>query len=28
MLDDLEIGSGEIKNVDEEDGTSETPMME
>ena len=28
MLDDLEIGSDETKNVDEDDGTSETPMME
>ena len=28
MLDDLDIGSNEIKNVDEDDGTSETPMME
>ena len=28
MLDDLEIGSDEIKNVDEDDGASETPMME
>ena len=28
MLDDLDIGSHETKNVDEDDGTSETPMME
>ena len=28
MLDDLDIGSDETKNVDEDDGTSETPMME
>ena len=28
MLDDLDIGSDETKNVDEGDGTSETPMME
>ena len=28
MLDDLDIGSHEAKNVDEDDGTSETPMME
>ena len=28
MLDDLDIGSHESKNVDEDDGTSETPMME
>ena len=28
MLDDLDIGSDETKNVDEDDGTIETPMME
>ena len=28
MLDDLDIGSNETKNVDEDDGTTETPMME